>query len=149
MHCSKADICQSYLILQLQLTFFLLRWIVWYFRDLDISYEKTIAKGTSLILTGIVAEGVISEKHTGVSSASVLFLNQRQLKNLLQLFVEHRCRFGLNIFFLSVLSLPELWGYHYSPWAQRRCSSFKTQVPTRYEYFTIVDYFTFAVISSL
>lgn len=80
MHCSKADMYQSYLILLLQLTFFLLRWIVWYFRDLDISYEKTIAKGTSLILTGIVAEGVISEKHTGVSSASDLFLNQKTVK---------------------------------------------------------------------
>lgn len=58
----------------------MLRWIVWYFRDLDISYEKTIAKGTSLILTGIVAEGVISEKHTGVSSAGDLFLNQKTIK---------------------------------------------------------------------
>lgn len=53
----------------------MLRLIVWYFRDLDISYDKTIVKGTSLILTGIVAKGVISEKHTGVSSASDLFLN--------------------------------------------------------------------------
>lgn len=37
-------------------------------------------KGTSLILTGIVAEGVISEKHTGVSSARDLFLNQKTVK---------------------------------------------------------------------
>ncbi|XP_062594603.1 structural maintenance of chromosomes flexible hinge domain-containing protein 1-like [Saccostrea cucullata] len=34
-------------------------------RDLDISYEKTVVKGSSLILSGIVAKGVISEKHTG------------------------------------------------------------------------------------
>lgn len=58
----------------------MLRLIVWYFRDLDISYDKTIVKGTSLILTGIVAKGVISEKHTGVSSASDLFLNQKTVK---------------------------------------------------------------------
>lgn len=59
---------------------FMLRWIVWYSRDLDISYEKTIMKGTSLILTGIVAKGVISEKHTGVSSVSDLFLNQKTIQ---------------------------------------------------------------------
>lgn len=58
----------------------MLRLIVWYFRDLDISYDKTIVKGTSLILTGIVAKGVISEKHTGVSSASDLLLNQKTIK---------------------------------------------------------------------
>lgn len=119
----------------------MLRLIVWYFRDLDISYDKTIVKGTSLILTGIVAKGVISEKHTGVSSASDLLLNQKTIKFTVT--VKHRCRFGLNFFLLSTLSLPELWGYHYSPWAQRRCTSFKTQVPTRYKYFTFVDYCTF------
>lgn len=53
----------------------MLRWIDWYFRDLDISYEKIIAKGISLILIGIVVEGVISEKYIGVSSVSDLFLN--------------------------------------------------------------------------
>ena len=42
-------------------------------RDLDISYEKTIARGTSLILSGIVAKGVISDKHTGVSVLYLFF----------------------------------------------------------------------------
>ncbi|XP_055997294.1 structural maintenance of chromosomes flexible hinge domain-containing protein 1-like isoform X2 [Ostrea edulis] len=31
-------------------------------RDIDISYEKTVVRGNNLILTGIVAKGIISEK---------------------------------------------------------------------------------------
>ena len=43
------------------------RMVLFKSRDLDITYEKTIARGTSLILSGIVAKGVISDKQTGVS----------------------------------------------------------------------------------
>jgi hypothetical protein len=32
------------------------------FRDMDISYEKTVVKGNNLLLSGILAKGIISEK---------------------------------------------------------------------------------------